>query len=113
MKIDRNGAFHGEDGKYISKNGLVKIPLDFFDESALKRQPDAQLKKGIKTLQKRIDEHKEYLTNPHIKWQGWDFFDDVRKKREIEHWIQEIETFRENIKNREEELKRRRADRAE
>ena len=100
------------DWKNEHSNGNIKSPtipydLQFFAEEALSKQNNAQLKKGIRELTKRIEEHEEYINNPKIKWNDWDSFDELRKKREIRHWEKEKENFKESIKNRVDELKKR------
>lgn len=94
--------------EYVKNRGKIKLDLQFFAEKGLDKQKDHQLIKGIKSHKERIAEHKKYLDDPSIKWgELWDTFSDARKQREIKHWSDEIRIFKNNIKNREDELRKR------
>ncbi len=110
---DERGRWTDEQGFFrtnTSYKTLLKIPLTFFSESGLEKQSDNQLKKGIRSKEKRIREHKGYIENPYIKYPEWDSFDDDRKERELKHWRKEIMTHRLEIKERENLLERRSKD---
>ena len=102
------GEYKGNIFKTTQDNGKIKMDLQFFAEKALEEQSDKSLFKGIKSHETLIEEHKEYIANPKLKYGDlWDTFNDARKNREIGYWASEIETFKGNIKNREDELKKR------
>ena len=65
--------------------------------SGLNSTGKRMLEKGIKTKQKRIEEHISYIRNPHVKYENWDSFSSERKARELRHWKHEITNFREEI----------------
>ena len=102
------GEYKGNINKNSQNNGKMRMDLQFFGEKALKEQSDKALLKGIKRHETLIEEHKGYIANPEQKYGDlWDTFEETRKNREIGHWTSEIETFKRNIKNREDELRRR------
>lgn len=94
-------------GRLIEKRKVRKIGLQFFAEEALKTQTIREIRKGIRTLDKRIAEHQEKIANPQNTFTEWETFTEERKHKEINHWKNEIISFREAIKNREEEIEKR------
>ncbi len=58
-----------------------------------------KLEKGIRTKKRRINEHISYIRNPKLKYADWDSFSDARKERELGHWKQELQNFRNEINN--------------
>ncbi|MEZ4909184.1 MAG: RHS repeat-associated core domain-containing protein [Saprospiraceae bacterium] len=57
---------------------------------------EANIGKSIKTLEKRIADHKSYIKDPTIKYgDSWKTFSETRKADEINHWKTEIKTFSE------------------
>ena len=106
MKIDRNGAFHGEDGKYISKNGLFKIGLDFFAENLTDRS-EREIRKSIRSHKRKILEHKNKIERSYEIFPEWKNFSVEQQEGIIKSWKKEIVKFENNIKNCNEELSRR------
>ena len=86
---------------------LLRISLQFFAEKDLSLQSPSNLRKGIRQLEKKIQEHENNLADPKIKWKDWDSFSEERKAGELRHWQKEIENFKESINNRYDELKKR------
>lgn len=76
-------------------------------ESGVAKQKSAALKKGIRSLQARIDEHKLKISDPLRYCEDWETFDDAHKAGLIRHWEREIITFQRSIDTRIEELKKR------
>ena len=120
MKIDRKGNVHDERGLFAKKNAvnifaakslvrpvLFKIPLTFFSEENLDSQGPVQLKKGIRNLQKRMEEHYAKINNPEKLYSNWHLFDDTVKNGIIAKWNREIIAFKQAIANREAKLKER------
>lgn len=91
----------------IEKRGFIDLDLQFFSEGALEHQSSSALRKGIRNLRARIEEHEQNIENPKRKWKEWDTFSDARKAREIHHWEHEIHNFKESIENRIAELRKR------
>lgn len=93
--------------RQFERKTKLKISLQFFAEEAIKTQTNREIKKGIRNLNKRIAEHQEKIANPQKWYTQWETFTDTRKQNEINHWKNEIDTFREAIKNREDEIEKR------
>ena len=89
------------------EEGRLRMNLQLFSEAALVDQKSSELRKGITSLQQKIEEHEYYLENPKVKWKDWDTFSEERKERELRHWRKEIRNFKESIQNRKDELVKR------
>jgi len=80
--------------------------LQLFAEKNLENQTSNQLRKGIRTFQKRIEEHWAKINNPLASYP--DFYDEPDKQEgRIGHWLHEIKNFNESIQNRVDELEKR------
>ena len=86
---------------------LVEMNLQLFAEKNLKKQSNAALKKGIRSLSDRVKEHEEYLIHPDTHVPNWNEVSEARKNGLIKHWSKEITKFRESIEERLNELKER------
>ena len=72
----------------------------------MENQTSNQLRKGIRTFQKRIEEHWAKINNPSASYP--DFYDEPDKQEgRIGHWLHEIKNFNESIQNRVDELEKR------
>lgn len=76
-------------------------------EKALKTQPSSALRKGIRSLEKRIAEHEAKLATPERFYPEWKSLSESRKRKAILHWEEEISNFKESIDFRNDELKKR------
>ena len=85
----------------------VSIGLNFFSEKALETQSISELRRGIKKLNKRIVEHEEKIKNYKKLYPQWDTFSKTHQQGIIEHWIKEINTFKNEIANRNAEINKR------
>ena len=83
------------------------IPLDFFANKGIAKQRTANLRKSIRTLTQRIDEHYEKIAHPERIYKEWYNFPEELKTRIILHWKKEIKNFQRNISECEEELNKR------
>ena len=91
----------------ISENRIMKINLQRFAEKDIKKQRTAALKKGIRSYEKQIAEHKKKLENPAAFVEGWNGR-DVREQDGLKrHWEKEIKVFQKSINDRVTELKAR------
>lgn len=72
----------------------------------MRNQTSNQLRKGIRSFQKRIEEHWQKINNPEKFYSDWNDEPDKQAGR-IGHWQHEIKNFAESIQNRVEELNRR------
>ena len=94
--------------KVAIRNHRDKIKgLQFFAEKDLSGQKDKSIQKGIKSLEKKIQTHQDKMENPEKYVDGWNNLSTVEKEGCLRHWEKEIEGFRQNIENRNNELKKR------
>lgn len=91
VQADKNNLqYDSENGKIKQNKGFINIQLF----GRIKDQTPRQLKKTIRSLDKRIQEHKEKIENPKLAYkEEWDTFNDARKNRSLQHWEQEIKAF--------------------
>ena len=85
----------------LDENGKIKT------ERGIKKQSSDSLRKGIQTLENRISEHEDKVTNPYIDYPDWDDFPTEYQDGLIRHWNKEIRNFKKSIQNRRDELRRR------
>ncbi len=85
----------------------MKFNLQLFAEDALKHQTPNQLRKGIRSLQKKINLHLEKIKHPADHCDDWHLKDETAQAGLIRHWQKEIEDAEESIQNRIDELKKR------
>ena len=84
----------------------MKFDLQLFAEKNLENQTPAQLRKGIRSFQKRIEEHLIKINNPSAIYSDWYDEPEMQEGR-IGHWLHEIKNFNESIQNRVKELEKR------
>ncbi len=84
----------------------MKFDLQWFTEKNLENQTSNQLRKGIRTFQKRIEEHLNKIKEP---WKIYDDWYDEPEMQEgkLSHWLHKIKNFEESIQNRIKELEKR------
>ena len=73
----------------------------------MENQTSAQLRKGIRSLNKDLELHLDKIENPEKYCTDWNFKDEREKIGLIKHWRHEIKNFAESIQNRIEELEKR------
>ena len=76
-------------------------------EKGLKTQPSSALRKGIRSLEKRVEDHYKKVQAPEKYCKDWDSYTERAKSGLIKHWKQEIDNFNDSISNRIDELKKR------
>ena len=81
--------------------------LQLFAKESLGHQTSNQLRKGIRSFQKRIAEHFAKIDNPEKFCDEWSQYDDEHREGLFWHWQHEILTFERSIQNRIDELKKR------
>ncbi len=84
----------------------MRFDLQLFAELNLTNQTSAQLRKGIRTFQKRIAEHLAKINHPWIIYSDW-FSEPAKQRGRLKHWQKEIEDFEQSIQNRIDELAKR------
>ena len=75
--------------------------------SNFSKQNTNQLRKSIRSLEKRIEEHKKKLVSPELVYPNWDKVPEKEKQGLPTHWEKEIHNFEEQIEEIKDELKRR------
>ena len=85
----------------------LRINLQLFSEKDVKKQKISQLEKGIKNLEKQIEEHKDKIKNPEKFYSDWnDVSIEIRRGR-LRHWKKEISNFEKSIHERKKEIRRK------
>ena len=92
-----------------SKNAkmLLKLDLQYFAERDLQRQNSNSIKRSIRKLSKRREEHKTYLVDPYEHAPDWDNLSEKEKQGLRKHWNKEIRNFTQQIEERKRVLKER------
>lgn len=83
------------------------MDLQFFAESDVPKQSTTALKRGIRSFEKRIKEHEDYIDNPQDHVPEWDEYDERRQSGLKTHWKKEIRNFTDSIEERKQELRKR------
>jgi len=84
----------------------LKFDLQLFAEDAIENQTSAQLRKGIRSLKKKIAIHQHKIEHPWESYSDW-FSKPERQPGRIKHWQKEIDNMEESIQNRVDELIKR------
>ena len=84
----------------------MNFDLQLFSERNLSNQTPNQLRKGIRSLQKKLDLHLAKINEPWKSYSDW-FSEPDKQRGRIEHWQHEIRNFEESIQNRIDELAKR------
>lgn len=115
--LDKTENFEDYKKKYLKaaketvenseKSSTMGIGLQFFANRSIPKQKDGQLMKSIKSWQANIEQHNDKLANPAKFDANWDSKTDVQKAGLIKHWQKEISSFEANVKEAEDELKKR------
>lgn len=97
-------------GKGVAKSGesgKIDTGQKKRKESSLAKQRTPAIKKGIRSLEKRIAEHESKIRNPEKHYPDWNSLSEEKKAGYAVHWKKEICTFKKSIQNRVDELKER------
>ena len=74
----------------------MKFDLQCFAEKNLENQTPAQLRKGIRSLKKKIAIHQYKIENPWESYSDW-FSEPEKQQGKIRHWQKEIENMEESV----------------
>ena len=85
----------------------MNFDLQFFAEDALEHQTPNQLRKGIRSLKKRLALHLAKIDNPVKYCVDWNSYDEGQREGLLWHWQHEIRNFERSIQNRIDELTKR------
>lgn len=105
--VVRSLSAPGADDKISITGDRDALDLQFFAERDINRQSSKSLRNGIKSYGKKIAEHERYIKNPESHCSDWNEKDPREQAGLIRHWNKEIENFKNAIKAREDELKKR------
>ena len=78
-----------------------------FSEKDIKKQDSSSLKKGLRSFQKRIEEHINKINDPNSHVPELNNLKPREQNGLTKHWKKEIRNFKESISNRIAELKER------
>ena len=84
----------------------MTFDLQYFTEDAIENQTSNQLRKGIRSLKKKIAVHQYKIEHPWESYSDW-FSEPKSQTGRRRHWQHEIKNFAESIQNRVDELNRR------
>lgn len=104
---DENGAQKKTVAKDEERGRIKDAGLQFFAESDIQYQKSNQLRKGIKSLQKRITEHQYKIAHPEEFYDDWGVRSEKEKSDAITYWKKEIKRYQDSIDNRLDALKSR------
>lgn len=92
-----------------SESGTIKekISIQFFANKSIQKQSSQSLKKSMISWQERISDHTLWLSNPKLHDLHWDEKTPQHQAGLLRHWQHEIDTFKDNLKEAEDELKKR------
>lgn len=85
----------------------LRMNLRLFSEKDIKKQTISQLEKGIKNLEKQVEEHKEKIKNPEKFYSDWNEVSIEIRRGRIKHWEKEISNFEKSIYERKKEIRRK------
>lgn len=111
INAQKRAAYAAKKGREIvansDGNGIMRSEGNRPSERDLPKQDSNSIKRGLRKIRRRRDEHKGYLENPSSHVPDWDTYSELRKSRLIKHWRHEIDTFEKQIDDRIGELERR------
>ena len=58
-------------------------------------KPAKELRKGIRSLQRRIEEHRDKIANPQNYYSEWHTYPKFRQRNQLSDWKKEIKNFTE------------------
>lgn len=108
-KVQKFNPFHDQLGRFTSPNGALGGGGSGrrSKQSDIEKQSSSSIRKGIRSLEKRIEGHKEKLQHPELHTDEWESRPDKYKKGLFRHWRKEMQNFQESIERSREELRRR------
>lgn len=108
-KVQKFNPFHDLLGRFTSPNGATGGggQGQRSKQSDLEKQSSSSIRKGIRSLEKRIEGHREKLKHPELYTDEWEERPEKYKKGLYRHWRHEIQKFQESIERSKNELRRR------
>ena len=91
-----------------SRNSVpLHISMQFFGTPNFDIQTTAGVRKTIRSLSERIEEHHKKISLPESFYPEWDAFSEREKDGYRNHWMKEIQNFENQIEQAKEELRKR------
>lgn len=84
-----------------------RLNLQLFAEKDLDNQDIEALRKGIKSLEKQIENHNKKITNPEGHYLDWNNVSPEIRRGRLRHWKKEISNFEKSIANRKKIIRRK------
>ena len=91
----------------IINTSPMRISMQTFGSPNFDKQRTAGVRKSIRNLTKRVDEHRMKIDSPESIYPNWDTFTDAEKEGYREHWKKEISEFQKQIEQAKAELRKR------
>ena len=85
----------------------LHISMQFFGTPNFDIQTTAGVRKTIRSLSERIEEHHKKISSPESFYPEWDAFSEREKDGYRNHWMKEIQNFENQIEQAKEELRKR------
>ena len=85
----------------------IRISMQFFGQPNFSNQTTAGIRKSIRSLRKRISEHLRKIEDADSMYSEWGQLSSREQAGNIKHWRKEIERFKRQIEQAEEELRKR------
>ena len=78
----------------LKKQTIVEIKTPDLSRKTFNETGIIKKKKSIRTFNKRIEEHKNKISNPEIYYPEWESLPENIKKGNIDYWKKEINTYK-------------------
>ena len=91
----------------IMKKRPLRISMQFFAKPNFEKQTTAGVRKSIRSLSARIQEHQAKIDNPEAFYPDWESLSDREKNGYRRHWQKEISEFQKQIQFAQEVLEKR------
>lgn len=106
-KKAKSGLTDGGNGGTIKESNPLRIDMQFFGKPNFSSQRTAGLKKTIRSLESRVEEHKRKIAEPEKIYEKWKQFSELEQAGFKKHWEKEIKNFEKQIKEAQSELEKR------
>jgi uncharacterized protein YeaO (DUF488 family) len=81
--------------------------MQYFANKNIPKMSSNALKKSVDSWNKKIELHKDKISNPQKHCPDWDSFDGRYRNGLIKHWEHEVKTFTNDIQSAIDELNKR------
>ena len=106
-KVSGKALTSDDSGGIIEQKKILDIRIQFFGKPNFSVQSISGLKKTIRSLESRIEEHRRKIAEPEKIYEKWNQFDERQQSGFKKHWEKEIKNFEKQLEEAREELKKR------